>query len=91
MEAWSPIAKGRLVNEPTLNYIAKKHGKTPVQVILRWHLQNGHIIIPKSIHPERIKENAEIFDFQLSLVEMDQIDQLNMNERLGSNPDELLF
>ncbi|WP_312099478.1 aldo/keto reductase [Niallia sp.] len=91
MEAWSPIAKGRLVNEPTLNYIAKKHGKTAVQVILRWHLQNGHIIIPKSIHPERIKENAEIFDFQLSLVEMDQIDKLNMNERLGSNPDEVIF
>lgn len=91
VEAWSPIAKGRLVNEPTLNYIAKKHGKSPVQVILRWHLQHGHIIIPKSVHPERIKENAEIFDFQLSLVEMDQIDRLNMNERLGSNPDELLF
>lgn len=91
IEAWSPIAKGRLINEPTLNYIAKKHDKTPVQVILRWHLQNGHIIIPKSIHPERIKENAEIFDFQLSLVEMDQIDRLNMNERLGSNPDEVIF
>jgi len=91
VEAWSPIAKGKLVNEPTLNFIAKKHGKTPVQIILRWHLQNGHIIIPKTVKPERMKENAEIFDFKLSLVEMDQIDRLNMNERLGTDPDRLFF
>ncbi|GKU81633.1 aldo/keto reductase [Niallia sp. NCCP-28] len=91
VEAWSPLAKGRLLNEPTINYIANKHGKTPAQVILRWHLQNDIIVIPKSITPARLKENADIFDFQLSLDEMNQLDQLNMNERTGSNPDNLLF
>jgi len=91
VEAWSPLAKGRLLNEPTINYIANKHGKTPAQVILRWHLQNDIIVIPKSITPARLQENADIFDFQLSLDEINQLDQLNMNERTGSNPDELLF
>ncbi|PKG25389.1 aldo/keto reductase [Niallia nealsonii] len=91
VEAWSPLAKGRLLNEPTINYIANKHDKTPAQVILRWHLQNDIIVIPKSITPARLKENADIFDFQLSLDEMNQLDQLNMNERTGSNPDNLLF
>ncbi|KAB7666892.1 aldo/keto reductase [Bacillus sp. B1-b2] len=91
IQAWSPIAKGRLINEPTLKFLAKKHGKTPVQIILRWHLQNGHIVIPKTVKPERLKENTNLYDFQLSLVEMDQIDRLNMNERLGSDPDKFLF
>lgn len=91
VEAWSPLAKGRLLNEPTINYIANKHGKTPAQVILRWHLQNDIIVIPKSVSPKRLKENADIFDFQLSLDEMNQLDQLNMNERTGRNPDNLLF
>ncbi len=91
VEAWSPLARGQLLNEPTIKYIANKHGKSPAQIILRWHLQNDIIVIPKSVSPTRLKENADIFDFQLSMDEMNQIDQLNMNERTGKNPDELLF
>jgi methylglyoxal/glyoxal reductase len=88
VEAWSPIARGKLLNEPMLNHIAAKHGKTAAQVILRWHLQNDVIIIPKSVHVNRIKENGDLFDFELSLEDMNQINQLNMNERFGANPDD---
>ncbi|MFT8322032.1 MAG: aldo/keto reductase [Bacillus sp. (in: firmicutes)] len=91
VEAWSPLARGRILNEPTINYIANKHGKSAAQIILRWHLQNDIIVIPKSVSPKRLKENADIFNFQLSMEEMNQIDQLNMNERTGKNPDEVLF
>ncbi|MDQ0273631.1 aldo/keto reductase [Cytobacillus purgationiresistens] len=89
LEAWAPIARGNLSDEPTLRFIASKHDKTPAQVILRWHLQNEVIIIPKTINEARLQENADIFDFELSLDEMGQIDALNMNERYGSNPDNL--
>jgi methylglyoxal/glyoxal reductase len=88
VEAWSPIARGKLLNEPMLNHIAAKHGKTAAQVILRWHLQNNVIIIPKSVHVNRIKENGDLFDFELSLEDMNHINQLNMNERFGANPDD---
>ncbi|MBS4177556.1 aldo/keto reductase [Lederbergia citrea] len=91
VEAWSPIAKGRLLEEPTLNHIASKHGKTSVQIILRWHLQNGTVIIPKSVREERIKENADLFDFELSLSEMNDISALNLNERIGADPDNFDF
>ncbi|KZR59007.1 aldo/keto reductase [Pseudobacillus badius] len=87
-EAWSPIARNKLASEPTLNHIAKKHGKSVSQVILRWHLQNGTVVIPKSVHPERIKENSELFDFQLSLEDMKNINALNKGERFGPDPDE---
>jgi diketogulonate reductase-like aldo/keto reductase len=91
VESWSPLGRGNLLEEPTINHIAKKHGKSPAQVLIRWHLQHDLIVIPKSITPSRIKENAQVFDFSLSLNEMNQIDALNKNERFGSNPDELLF
>ncbi|WP_249596917.1 aldo/keto reductase [Peribacillus frigoritolerans] len=91
VESWSPLGRGNLLEEPTINHIAKKHGKSPAQVLIRWHLQHDLVVIPKSITPSRIKENAQIFDFSLSLNEMNQIDALNKNERFGSNPDELLF
>ncbi|TYS15426.1 aldo/keto reductase [Rossellomorea vietnamensis] len=91
VEAWSPIARGKLLEEPTLNHIADKHGKTPAQVILRWHLQNNTIIIPKSIHANRMKENSEIFDFSLTLEDMTQINSLNMDERFGADPDNFDF
>lgn len=87
-EAWSPIARNKLASEPTLNHIAKKHGKSVSQVILRWHLQNGTVVIPKSVHPERIKENSELFDFQLSLEDIKNINALNKGERFGPDPDE---
>lgn len=91
VEAWSPLGRGNLLEEPTINHIAKKHGKSSAQVLIRWHLQHDIVVIPKSITPSRIEENAEVFDFSLSLNEMNQIDALNKNERFGSNPDELLF
>ncbi|WP_347317877.1 aldo/keto reductase [Rossellomorea sp. RS05] len=91
VEAWSPIAQGRVLHEPTLNHIAKKHGKSAAQIVLRWHLQNDVIIIPKSVHAERIEENANLFDFELSLDEMNQINSLNQNERFGPDPDHFDF
>lgn len=91
VEAWSPIARGRVLEEPTIQHIAEKHGKTAAQVILRWHLQNRIIIIPKSVHEERLKENADIFDFELSMDEMNQMNTLNLNERFGADPDNFDF
>ncbi|WP_409253237.1 aldo/keto reductase [Bacillus sp. SCS-153A] len=88
VEAWSPIARGRLLDEPTLNHIADKYNKTAAQVILRWHLQNDTVIIPKSVHKSRMKENIDLFDFQLSLEDMNRINLLNMDERYGADPDD---
>jgi len=90
VEAWSPLMKGRdALTDPVITDIAARHGKTPAQVVLRWHLQHDIIAIPKSVTPNRIQENLDIFDFALSSDEMRQIDQLNRNERTGSNPDEM--
>ncbi|MGN1387655.1 MAG: aldo/keto reductase [Bacillus sp. (in: firmicutes)] len=89
--AWSPLAKGRLMEEPVLEEIAKKHNKTVAQVILRWHIQNDVIVIPKSTHEHRIVENADIFDFVLNTEDMQAINALNKNERLGQNPDHFHF
>ncbi len=91
VEAWSPIARGKLLDDPTLMEIGNKHGKTSAQVILRWHLQNDVIIIPKSVNPERIKENGDLFQFTLTDREMEQIDALNKNERFFADPDNFDF
>ncbi|KQO10750.1 aldo/keto reductase [Paenibacillus sp. Leaf72] len=91
IEAWSPLMQGKLLDEPVLKAIADKHGKSTAQVILRWDLQNGIITIPKSIKENRIIENAAIFDFELSAEEMAQIDGLNQNVRVGSDPDNFNF
>jgi methylglyoxal/glyoxal reductase len=91
VEAWSPIARGRLLNEPVLNHIAGKYNKTAAQVILRWHLQNGVIIIPKSVKESRMIENINLFDFELSLEDMTQINALNLDERYGADPDNIDF
>lgn len=90
LEAWSPLMQGNL-DQPVLAQIAEKYGKTTAQVILRWDIQNGIIVIPKSIKDHRIRENAGIFDFELSAADMAAIDSLNQNKRFGSNPDEFLF
>lgn len=90
VEAWSPLMKGRdALTEPVIVDIAARHDKTPAQVILRWHLQHEIIAIPKSVTPSRIRENLDVFDFVLSADEMNHIDQLNRNERTGSNPDDM--
>ncbi|MBU5347624.1 aldo/keto reductase [Paenibacillus lautus] len=90
LEAWSPLMQGNL-DQPVLAQIAEKYGKTTAQVILRWDIQNGIIVIPKSVKEHRIRENAGIFDFELSAEDMAAIDGLNQNKRFGSNPDEFLF
>jgi diketogulonate reductase-like aldo/keto reductase len=87
LEAWSPLMRGDLIEEPTLKEIAEKYGKSTAQVILRWDLQNEVVTIPKSIKPHRIQENADIFDFELSSQDMDTINLLNQNQRVGSDPD----
>lgn len=90
VEAWSPLMKGRdALTEPVIVDIAARHDKTPAQVILRWHLQHEIIAIPKSVTSSRIRENLDVFDFVLSADEMNHIDQLNRNERTGSNPDDM--
>ncbi|QTD42867.1 aldo/keto reductase [Sporosarcina sp. Te-1] len=85
--SWSPLARGRILSDETLVEIGRAHGKTPAQVIIRWHLQNGLLAIPKSVTKERIKENASIADFALTQEEMLRIGALNKNERTGTNPE----
>jgi 2,5-diketo-D-gluconate reductase A len=86
-EAWSPIAQGLVLGDPVLEKIASRVGKTPAQVTLRWHIQRGDIVFPKSIKRERMIENFEIFDFELTDVDMAAIDALNRDERTGPDPD----
>ncbi|MDX2310810.1 aldo/keto reductase [Limosilactobacillus mucosae] len=86
-QAWSPLGRGKRLDDPVLLKLAATHGKTPAQIILRWHLQNGIAIIPKSVHQDRIKANADIFDFELSPAEMQQIDGLNTNHRISKEPE----
>lgn len=91
MEAWSPLMRGKLLDDPAIQQIAAAHGKTAAQVILRWDLDHGVVTIPKSIHADRIKANADIFNFSLTADEMATIDSLNTNERVGPDPDTLDF
>ena len=87
VEAWSPLmAGGRLLHEPVLTEIAARHGKTVAQVVLRWDLQSGVVTIPKSKRPERMRENAAVFDFELSPAEMRAIAALDRAERVGADP-----
>jgi 2,5-diketo-D-gluconate reductase A len=87
IEAWSPIARGNVLTDPTVVAIAESAGKTPAQVVLRWHIQRGDIVFPKSITPARIKENIDIFDFELSGEDHEAITALNRDERTGPDPD----
>lgn len=89
--SWSPLARGRLLDEPTLKRISAKYGKSTAQVIIRWHLQHDLVVIPKSVTPTRIKENCDVFDFELSFEDMKNIDALNLNERVGKDPDNFNF
>src|ERR1700742_1534822 len=85
-EAWSPLAQADVRDEPTIETIAANHGRTPAQVVLRWHLQLGNVVIPKSVTPERIHENIEVFDFELSQDDIDAIAQLDAGSRIGPDP-----
>lgn len=87
-EAWSPLGQGKgLLADPKLAAIAEKHGKFPAQVVLRWHLDLGNVVIPKSVTPSRIKENIDVFDFQLDSEDLATIDSLGTGVRLGFDPE----
>jgi 2,5-diketo-D-gluconate reductase A len=87
VESWSPLGQGRLIDNPVLRAIATRHGKTLPQVILRWHLQNDLVVIPKSVTPARIRENFAVFDFTLSGEDMQRIAGLETGQRIGPDPD----
>ena len=86
-EAWSPIAQGGVLTDPVITELARSCQRTPAQVVLRWHIQLGSIVFPKSVNPERIKENLELFDFELAPQDMAKISALNKDERTGPDPD----
>jgi 2,5-diketo-D-gluconate reductase A len=87
-QAWSPLARGNILEEPMLEALAKKHGKSVAQVVLRWHIQRGVAVIPKSNSKERIIENMNVFDFELSQEQMASITALNTNSRTGVDPED---
>jgi 2,5-diketo-D-gluconate reductase A len=88
-QAWAPIAQGKILDDPTVNEIAQRLGKSPAQVVLRWHIEHGNIVFPKSTTPARIEENFQLFDFQLEPGDAEKIDALDRGEagRDGPNPD----
>jgi len=88
--AWSPLGRGNVLADPTLAALARKHGVSPAQVIVRWHLQLGNIVIPKSVTPARIRSNLDVFSFALDGPDLARIDALGLHEqRFGSHPDEV--
>src|SRR5690606_2008460 len=91
LEAWSPLMRGEVMNVLEIVELSKKYGKTPAQIVLRWDLQHGVVTIPKSVREERIRENADLFDFELSAEDMAKLDALNRNHRFGPDPDNFHF
>ena len=87
-EAWSPIAQGAVLTDPVITAIAERVGRTPAQVTLRWHIQRGDIVFPKSVTRSRVEENFALFDFELTAADLEAITKLNRDERTGPNPDE---
>ena len=86
-EAWSPIGQGQgLLDDPALAELAQKYGKTPAQVVLRWHVQLGNIVFPKSMRPERMRENIDVYDFELSSDDEQAVSALDAGDRLGPDP-----
>jgi len=91
VEAWSPMMRGRVSEIPELNNLAEKYNKNAGQITLKWHMQKGRVILPRSTNPERIKGNSELFDFQLDDEEIAIIDRLNKGRRIGPDPDHIDF
>jgi len=86
-QAWSPLGQGKLLEDPTVTAIAKAQGRSAAQVLIRWHLQSGHVVIPKSVTPERIRANGQVFDFELTEAEMAALDGLDRADgRIGPDP-----
>ena len=92
-EAWSPLAQGEVLDDPVITAIAERVGRTPAQVVLRWHLQRGNVVFPKSVTRERIRENFEVFDFDLEPGDIEDIKALDKGEsgRIGPNPDRFAY
>jgi 2,5-diketo-D-gluconate reductase A len=86
-EAWSPLAQGAALTDPAVEEIAAEHNRTPGQIVLRWHVQLGNVVFPKSMTPARIEENIDVFDFELSEDELERIEALDRGERTGPDPD----
>ncbi|HJA23808.1 MAG TPA: aldo/keto reductase [Candidatus Limosilactobacillus intestinavium] len=86
-QAWAPLGRGRIFEVPIIKSLAEKYSKSPAQIILRWHLQNGLSFIPKSAHAARIKQNADIYDFQLTSDDMKQMNSINKNVRISQEPE----
>lgn len=86
-EAWSPLAQGAVLDDPVITEIAAAHNRTPGQIVLRWHVELGNVVFPKSMTPSRIEENIDIFDFSLSAAEMEQLEAVDRGERIGPDPD----
>jgi len=86
-EAWSPLARGRVLATPLLDDLAAKHGRTPAQIVLRWHVELGNVVIPKASSPERLRENLDVFDFALDADDLAAIATLETGERTGRDPD----
>ena len=87
-EAWSPLGQGKGLDDPVIGEIAEAHGRTPAQIVLRWHVELGNVVFPKSSTAERIEENIDIFDFSLGDEDMERISALDAGERIGPDPDE---
>ena len=90
-EAWAPIARGTVDDDPVIQDVARQVGRTPAQVTLRWHVQRGDVVFPKSVTPSRVEENFAIFDFELDQAQMAAITGRNRDERTGPNPDEFNY
>ena len=90
-EAWSPIARGRVLDDPTIKDVVHRTGRTAAQVVLRWHIQLGNIVFPKSVRLDRIEENFNIFDFEISGEDMAAISKLDRGERTGPDPDKFNY
>jgi 2,5-diketo-D-gluconate reductase A len=86
-EAWSPIAQGAVLDDPVITELAASYGRTPAQIVLRWHIERGNIVFPKSVTPERVAENFDLFGFELARRDVERISALNRDQRTGPDPD----
>ncbi|MBE9440304.1 aldo/keto reductase [Staphylococcus epidermidis] len=86
MESWSPLMNSQILHDEVINEVANEVGKTPAQVVIRWNIQHDVVVIPKSVTPHRIEENLDVWNFELSDNQMERIDQLNQDKRIGPNP-----
>ena len=89
-ESWSPLARGEALDDPAITAIADRHGKTAAQTVIRWHIEMGNVVIPKSVTPKRIEQNIDVFDFELSAEDRAAIDALDSGRRTGPDPDEFI-